>query len=186
MTKQRDDLLVWMDLETTGLLPAEDTIVEVSIVLTDAHLEVVAQLEKIVIHTERERFDRVPFVRNMHTVNGLIEESVASTVTLAEAERMALDFLKQYVVKQSSPLCGSSVYFDRMFLKKHMLELDEYFHHRLIDVSAIKELTKRWYPSVYGFVQDMKVKKAHRAHDDILESIKELRVYKDTFFKIAQ
>ncbi len=182
---QRDDLLVWIDLETTGLKPELDPIVEIVVVITDYQLNVVATLDSIIIHAEREKFARVPFVLDMHTRSGLVEQSVASTVSMAEAEARVIGFLQEHVVKQSSPLCGSSIYMDRMFLRAHMPLIDEYLHYRLIDVSTIKELTRRWYPHVYGYIQQMKVTKAHRAHDDILDSIKELKVYKDTFFHSA-
>lgn len=181
---QRNDLLVWMDLEMTGLNPHTDSIIEAAVILTDSELNVVAEGPDLVIHAPEEAFDTCePIVTDMLTANGLIERSPQSDLSETEAEEELLRFLVTHIEEKSSPLCGSSIYMDRMFLNHRMKRLDTYLHHRLLDVSSIKEAVKRWHPEPYEAFKATRPGKQHRAKDDILQSIEELRFYKKTFFE---
>lgn len=178
----RDDLLVWMDLEMTSLVDVtKDSIIEIAVVLTDKELEVVAQGPDIVIHAEPSAFEMIPQnVLEIHKASGLMDASVSSSVTEKEAEEQVLAFLKEYVVVGSSPLCGNSIHMDRMFLYTRMPNINSFLHYRNIDVSTLKELGKRWAPESFG-----KYTKSgtHRAHDDIMESIGELKFWRSEVFK---
>lgn len=177
---QRNDLLVWMDLEMTSLLDATvDSILEIAVVLTDNDLNIVAEGPDIVIHADPEAFDRVPAeVLSLHERSGVRQASIGSSVSEAEAEREVLSFLKEHISEKSSPLCGNSIWVDRHFLRVRMPSIHEYLDYRVIDVSTIKELAKRWNRD--AFSKYSKVKK-HRAKDDILQSIEELRFWKKEF-----
>lgn len=179
---QREDLLVWMDLEMTSLMDVrKDSIIEIAAVLTDKELEVVAEGPDLVIHAERETFDAIPQnVREIHEKSGIIEEVVQSTVTEADAEKQVLAFLREYVAPQSSPLCGNSIHMDRMFLYTRMPSVHSFLHYRNIDVSTIKELAKRWAPVSFS---RYKKEGTHRAKDDILQSIDELKFWRKEVFK---
>jgi oligoribonuclease len=175
--------LVWMDLEMTGLDPERDTIIEMATLVTDAELNVVAEGPELVIHQAAAMFDRMDdWNREHHTKSGLWAKVVASDITLAEAERQTLEFVAKHVGPRESPLCGNSVWQDRRFLVKYMRSLEAYLHYRLVDVSSVKELATRWYPGT----KFTKKKGAHRALDDIRESIDELRFYREAFFKSPQ
>jgi oligoribonuclease len=176
------DRLVWIDCEMTGLDLRRDALIEVAVLVTDADLTLLDDGLDIVIHTSDDVLETmVPFVRDMHQSSGLTEQVRASTVTLGEAETAVLDYIKKHVPEpKSSPLCGNSIATDRGFLARDMPELDEYLHYRMIDVSSIKELAKRWYPRVY---QSQPAKGlAHRALADIKESVQELAYYRSTLF----
>jgi oligoribonuclease len=166
----------------TGLDLGRDALIEVAALVTDSDLNILGEGVDVVIHTDDARLDgMVDVVRDMHAKSGLTEEVRRSTVTVAEAERMVLDYIRQYVPDpRSAPLCGNSIATDRGFLTRDMPELDEYLHYRMVDVSSIKELTRRWYPRVY-FGQPQKGL-AHRALADIQESIRELEYYRRTVF----
>ncbi len=181
----RNDLLVWMDLEMTSIHDArKDQIIEIAVVLTDADLNVVAEGPDIVIHTDREQFDAIePHVKELHTTSGMLEASVASTRTLKEAEDEVLAFLQAHVTEKSAPLCGNSIHADRHFLKIQMPRVDQHLFYRCIDVSALKELSKRWMPDVYAEAERRKEHKVHRAKDDVIKSIEELRWYRESIFK---
>lgn len=181
---QRNDLLVWMDLEMTSLTDARvDKIVEIAVVLTDSSLEVVAEGPSIVIHAEDELFDRInEEYKQARDESGIRADSVASSVNTEEAEEAVLSFLREHVTPQSSPLCGNSIHMDRHFLRLQMPKLDAYLHYRCIDVSTIKELAKRWDPDLYETAAKQKLVQTHRAKDDILQSIDELRLYRDQLF----
>ena len=176
-------MLVWMDLEMTGLEPSKHTIVEIATLVTDDDLEVVAEGPDLVIHQPEEALaDMDPVVVEMHTKSGLLDAIRASTVTLEEAGRLTLEFIKTHVPEpRRVPLCGNSIGMDRRFLALHLPEIEEYLHYRSIDVSTIKELARRWYHHAYNHAP----KKAggHRALDDIRESVAELRYYRETVFK---
>ncbi len=178
------DRLVWIDCEMTGLDPAFDEIVEIACIVTDAELNELDEGITLVVKPGDESFAGMDdFVVNMHTVSGLIEE-IPEGISLADAERRVPDYVKVHVPEaRKAPLAGSSVYVDRGFLSRYMPELDSHLHYRLVDVSSIKELTRRWYPRVY-FASPEK-KGNHRALGDIRDSISELRYYRDAVF-VAQ
>ncbi len=173
---------MWVDCEMTGLDLGRDALIEVAALVTDSDLNVLGEGVDLVIHTDNPALDdMVEIVREMHTKSGLTDEVRASTVTLAEAEDRVLDYIAQHVPDpRSAPLCGNSIATDRGFLARDMPRLDAYLHYRMVDVSSIKELCRRWYPRVY-FGQPAKGL-THRALADILESIRELRYYREAIF----
>ena len=180
--ENKDDRLVWIDCEMTGLELSRDALIEIAVLVTDGDLNVLDEGLDIVIHCPDELLDEmVPFVQQMHETSGLTELVRASTVTLADAERQVIDYIKQFVPEpRTAPLCGNSIATDRGFIIRDMPDLDAYLHYRMIDVSSIKELTRRWYRRVY-YGQPAKGL-AHRALADILESVQELRYYRATVF----
>lgn len=181
---QRNDLLVWMDLEMTSLVDAHiDQIIEVAVVLTDSNLNVVAEGPDIVMHADSKLFEHIPeSARSLHEKNGLLPLVAASTVSLKEAEDQVLAFLEEYVAPQSAPLCGNSIHMDRHFLRLQMPRVESYLFYRCIDVSTIKELARRWQPKLYEESQHRKGEGRHRAKDDIIASIKELAFYRGALF----
>jgi len=176
------DLLVWIDCEMTGLDLGKDKLIEVAALVTDGDLRVLGEGVDLVIHADDAALESMPdVVRDMHAKSGLTEEVRRSTVTMAEAEEAVLAYVKKFVTNpRSAPLCGNSIATDRGFLARDMPALDSYLHYRMIDVSSIKELARRWYPRVY-FGQPAKGL-AHRALADIRESIRELEYYRRTIF----
>ncbi|MGX7679115.1 oligoribonuclease [Jatrophihabitans sp. DSM 45814] len=178
----REDKLVWIDCEMTGLELSRDALIEIAVLVTDAELKVLGDGLDIVIGCADDVLDTmVPFVRQMHETSGLTEQVRTSKITLGEAEKQVLDYIKQYVPEAgTAPLCGNSIATDRGFISRDMPNLDGYLHYRMIDVSSIKELARRWYPRVY-FGQPPKGL-AHRALADIHESVQELRYYRNTLF----
>ena len=178
MSSVRSDLLCWIDLEMTGLDPQKNTIIEIATLLTDAQLNMVAEGPQIIIHTTDAHLSKmIPIVRGMHKKSGLTEEVRRSQVNLADAERETLAFLKEHAKKISMPLCGNSIWCDRMFLKIQMPQLDEFLHYRCIDVSSFKECATRW--KVQSISGGPRKGDRHRALDDIKESIAELKHYRD-------
>jgi oligoribonuclease len=175
------DRLVWIDCEMTGLDLARDALVEIACVVTDGQLNVVDDGIDVIIKPPAEALDHMPeVVREMHTSSGLLAE-LPSGVTLAEAQDAVLDYVRQHVREPKKvPLCGNSIATDRSFLARDMPELDEFLHYRIVDVSSIKELARRWYPRAY-FASPPK-HGGHRALADILESIRELRYYREAVF----
>ncbi|MEU0154709.1 oligoribonuclease [Micromonospora fulviviridis] len=176
------DLLVWIDCEMTGLDLGRDALIEVAALVTDPDLNVLGEGVDVVIHADEAALEAMPeIVRTMHAKSGLTEEVRRSTVTLAEAEDMVLDYVASHVKDpRTAPLCGNSIATDRGFIARDMPRLDAHLHYRMIDVSSIKELCRRWYPRVY-FGQPQKGL-AHRALADIRESIRELEYYRRTVF----
>ncbi|MGN9890405.1 oligoribonuclease [Micromonospora sp. L31] len=176
------DLLVWIDCEMTGLDLAGDALIEVAALVTDPDLNVLGEGVDVVIHADEAALAAMPeIVATMHGKSGLTEEVRRSTVTLAEAEDLVLDYVTSHVKDpRTAPLCGNSIATDRGFIARDMPRLDAHLHYRMIDVSSIKELTRRWYPRVY-FGQPQKGL-AHRALADIRESIRELEYYRRTIF----
>jgi oligoribonuclease len=172
-----------MDLEMTGLEPLRHVIVEIATLVTDDHLNIVAEGPDLVIHATPEQLAEMgPFVTEMHTKSGLLPAIISSTVTVAEAQAQTLEFLKQQIPESGSvPLCGNSIGTDRRFLQEYMPELEAYFHYRNVDVSTIKELARRWNPSVLEAMPEKET--THRALDDIRESIAELVHYRETLFR---
>lgn len=181
---QRNDLLVWMDLEMTSIVDAQvDRIIEIAIVLTDKDLNLVAEGPDLIIHADPKLFAAAPVsARELHEKNGLIPLVAASTLSLAQAEDQVLAFLQEYVEPNSAPLCGNSIHVDRHFLRLQMPRLEHYLFYRCIDVSTVKELARRWLPALYQESQDRKGDSAHRAKDDILASIRELAFYRGALF----
>jgi oligoribonuclease len=173
------DNLVWIDCEMTGLNPETDCLVEVAVVITNSELEILDEGLSLVIKPRPESWANMnDFVRNMHTESGLIND-VEDGLELADAEQLILDYVKRYVPEaRQAPLAGNTIGTDRMFLNRYMPALDQHLHYRNIDVSSIKELTRRWYPRAY--FQLPKKEGGHRALADILESITELRYYRNT------
>jgi oligoribonuclease len=182
LSSVRSDLLCWIDLEMTGLDPMKNTIVEIATLITDAHLEVVAEGPEIIIHATDEHLGRmIPIVRGMHEKSGLTGEVRRSSVNLADAERETLLFLKEHAKNKSLPLCGNSIWCDRMFLKIQMPDLDAYLHYRCIDVSSFKECATRW--NINAISGAPRKGDRHRAMGDIKESIAELKHYRDKWLK---
>ncbi|MGV0582082.1 oligoribonuclease [Mycolicibacterium elephantis] len=176
------DELVWIDCEMTGLDLATDRLIEIAVLVTDADLNVLGEGIDVVIHADEEALSSmIPVVTEMHTRSGLIDEVRASTIDLATAEEMVLDYIQTHVKQaKTAPLAGNSIATDRGFIARDMPKLDDFLHYRMIDVSSIKELCRRWYPRIY-FGQPEKGL-AHRALADIHESIRELRYYRRTAF----
>jgi oligoribonuclease len=171
-----------MDLEMTGLDPDRDQIIEIATLVTDADLTVIAEGPELVVRQDAALYATMDdWNKEHHTKSGLWAKVVKSEVSLGEAERRTLDFLKAWIGPRESPLCGNSVWQDRRFLYRHMPALEAYLHYRLVDVSTVKELAARWYPGV----KFIKPKGSHRALDDIRESIDELKYYRQALFKPA-
>ncbi|MFD4405495.1 oligoribonuclease [Nocardia sp. NPDC058499] len=177
-----DKLVVWMDCEMTGLDLVNDKLIEVAALVTDSELNVLGDGVDIVIHADDAALAAMPqVVADMHARSGLTEEVRKSSVTLAEAEQQVLDYIKQYAPTAGVvPLAGNSIATDRGFLARDMPLLDQHLHYRMIDVSSIKELCRRWYPRIY-FGQPEKGL-THRALADIRESLRELEYYRRTVF----
>ena len=172
--------MFWVDLEMTGLDPERCAIVEIASLITDGDLNVVAEGPALVIAQPEEVLAGMDdFVRQMHVRSGLLERIRSSTVTLADATDATLRFLREHVEPRSAPLCGNSVWKDREFLVRYMAPVVEHLHYRVVDVSTIKELVRRWYPADK---HAPKKREVHRAVDDIRESIEELRFYRTGVF----
>jgi oligoribonuclease len=170
-----------MDLEMTGLDPTSNLIVEIATIVTDDQLTVVAEGPDLVVNVGEAplaAMDEV--VSRMHSRSGLLEAIRASTLSLDEAGRLTLEFLRQHLEPGKVPLCGNSIGTDRRFLAAHLPELEDFFHYRSVDVSTIKELARRWYPAIVSAAPNKKG--GHRALDDIRESIEELRYYRSQLF----
>jgi oligoribonuclease len=178
-------MLVWIDLEMTGLEPERHVIVEIATIITDDHLNVIAEGPDLVIHATPEQLAQMgDFVTEMHTKSGLLTEIEAATVTVPEAEAATLAFLREHAVEEGTvPLCGNSIGTDRRFLQQYMPTLESFFHYRNVDVSTIKELARRWNPEVLSALPEKET--AHRALGDIRESIAELVHYRTALFQPA-
>lgn len=174
--------LVWVDCEMTGLDLTRDVMIEIAALVTDGDLNVLGDGVDLVIHAPDELLDgMLPVVAEMHANSGLTDEVRASSVTIEQAEAQVLDYIRTFAPQpRMAPLCGNSIGTDRGFITRDMPELDGFLHYRMIDVSSVKELARRWYPRVY-FGQPPKGL-AHRALADICESIRELAYYRQTLF----
>ena len=173
--------LVWMDLEMTGLDVETDTIIEIATLVTDDQLNEVAAGPTLAIQTPEQQLAGMDdWNRKHHGESGLLARVRESEVTLIEAEARTLAFLEQHVAAGASPLCGNSIWQDRRFLARHMPTLERYLHYRIIDVSTVKELARRWHPNAYNALSKQNT---HRALDDIRESIAELAHYRRTFLQ---
>ncbi|MDB5757411.1 MAG: oligoribonuclease [Burkholderia sp.] len=173
--------LVWVDMEMTGLDPDTDRIIEVAAVVTDANLNILAQGPVFAIHQPDEVLDRMDaWNKGTHGRSGLIDRVKASTITEADAEAALVDFLRHFVPPGKSPMCGNSICQDRRFMARGMKKLEAFFHYRNLDVSTLKELCRRWKPElISGFKKHQK----HTALADIIESIEELRYYREHFIR---
>ncbi len=176
---QHKDYLVWMDLEMTGLDPNVDTILEIATIITDGQLNIVAEGPNIVIHQPNSVLDVMgDWCKEHHGASGLSEKVRASTISMLDAEQQSLAFIKKYVPQGVSPLCGNSIHQDRRFLVPYMSTLEGYLHYRNIDVSTVKELARRWYPSIETPAKAGE----HLALADVRESIAELKFYREQIF----
>jgi oligoribonuclease len=176
-------MLVWMDLEMTGLDPGRHAIVEIATLVTDDGLEIVAEGPDLVIHQAPEALAQMDdVVRKMHTKSGLLPAIESSTVSLEDAGTTTLDFIKQHVTEpRTVPLAGNSIGMDRRFLAAYLPDIEQYLHYRSVDVSTVKELCRRWYPDVLAEAPEKAG--GHRALDDIRESVNELRYFRSTVFR---
>jgi oligoribonuclease len=172
--------LVWLDMEMTGLDYSTNFILEVAVVITDSNLNILDQSPSYAVfqpETELQKMDK--WNVSTHTKSGLVERVRTSTYDIGQVEKEILTLIKKYTNKGQSPLCGNTIYQDRKFIVKFMPKLEEFLHYRTIDVSTIKELSKRWYPEVYS---NFKKQNKHEALADILESINELKYYREKIF----
>lgn len=182
MIPAKNDRLVWMDLEMTGLDLSRHVIVEVAALVTDAELNILGEgVDLVVSATEDELTEMDDFVTNMHQTNGLLDEIRSSTVSLKDAEDAVLALIEEHCdPEHPAPLAGNSIATDRSFIREQMPRLDKALHYRMVDVSSIKELARRWFPRVYFNQPDKGM--AHRALADIVESIRELDFYRRAAF----
>ncbi len=180
MNKHPDNL-IWIDLEMTGLDPDNDRIIEIATIVTDAQLNILAEGPVLAVHQSEEALAKMDeWNQRTHGGSGLLQRVRDSTIDEAQAVAQTLDFLRQYLEKRKSPMCGNSICQDRRFLARYMPELEAFFHYRNLDVSTLKELARRWRPDIYsGF----KKKSVHLALDDIRESIDELKYYREQMLK---
>ncbi len=179
---QDPDNLIWIDLEMTGLDPAHDRIIEIATIVTDSNLNILAEGPVVAVHQDEVTLSAMDeWNTRQHHGSGLVERVRRSTCDEKEAERQTLAFLRQYVPPGKSPMCGNSICQDRRFLVRWMPDLEQFFHYRHLDVSTLKELARRWAPTVYaGLHKDS----SHLALDDIRDSIEELKYYRAHFIKV--
>ena len=174
--------LIWIDCEMTGLVPEKNLILEIATIITDGDLKILAEGPNIAINYPEESLKNMEkWSLENHMASGLLDRSRNSPYTCSMAEQETLEFIKKYCEKGRSPLCGNSVWQDRIFLRIHMPRLEAFLHYRNIDVSSIKELVKRWYPALPPYQKQ----KTHLALNDIKESINELRYYRDHVFRAS-
>ena len=179
---QNQNYLIWLDMEMTGLVPETDHIIEVAMVITDNELNTVAESPSLVVHQSDSVLDAMDnWNKSTHGKSGLIDRIKVSTLDEAQVEQQLLAFLTEHVPARTSPMCGNSICQDRRFMARWMPKLEDYFHYRNLDVSTLKELAKRWNPSV---AQGMKKHGKHEALADIYESIEEMKHYRDNFLKL--
>lgn len=178
--EQEKPHLIWLDLEMTGLDPNKYTIVEIATIITDSHLNILAEGPEIAIrHNQKTLKNMEKWSFDTHTKSGLLKRIKASTIGIEEAESQTLEFVRTYCSKNKSPLCGNSIGHDRRFLERYMTKFFDFLHYRNVDVSTVKELIKRWY--THGPTPPEKAGK-HLALHDIRESIEELKFYRDNYF----
>ncbi|MDP6869149.1 MAG: oligoribonuclease [Candidatus Poseidoniaceae archaeon] len=172
--------MVWIDLEMTGLDIEKESIIEIATIITDGDLNIIAEGPNLAITVDQELIDGMDeWNTKHHYSSGLVERINTEGVSLQEAIKQTCEFLNEYIEPGTTPLCGNSIHNDRTFLAKEMPQVLDLLHYRIVDVSTIKELCKRWYPNLPRYDK----KEAHRALDDIIESIEELRYYRECLFK---
>jgi oligoribonuclease len=177
-----DTHLVWLDMEMSGLEPEQERILEVALVVTDLHLNVLAEAPVYVIHQSDTVLDAMDaWNKGTHGKSGLIDKVKASLVSEQQAEIDLITFLKPWIPKGKIPLCGNTIHQDRRFMALYMPQLNDFFHYRNIDVSTLKELAKRWKPTVYS---QFKKQQAHTALADVYESIEEMKYYREHFLNL--
>ncbi len=182
MSQQDKQNLIWIDLEMTGLDPEKERIIEIATIVTDKDLNILAEGPVLAVHQPNELLQQMSeWCVKTHTANGLVERVKQSKLTERAAELQTLDFLKKWVPKGASPICGNSVPQDKRFLYRYMPELADYFHYRHLDVSTLKELASRWKPEM---LKKFTKKNSHLALDDIRESIEELKFYRTHFIRL--
>ncbi len=181
MSGEKEQRLVWIDLEMTGLHPEIDVILEIATIVTDNQLNILAKGPSLIIHQPEDKMSPMSdWVFNQHSKSGLLDAVRHSLISMHDAEQQTLTFLNQYCAPGIAPLCGNSVWQDRAFLRMHMPRIVDFLHYRMIDVTTVKELVKRWYP--HNPHTMFKKQDHHRALDDIQESIHELAFYRQHFF----
>lgn len=179
--KEEKNHMVWIDMEMTGLDPKKEGIIEIATLVTDSQLNIVAEGPNLVVHQPDRILKKMDaWNRKHHGRSGLTAAVKASKITVKKAEKLTLDFLKEFCAPKKAVLCGNSVHQDRRFIVQYMPRLDKFLHYRLVDVSSIKDLVKRWYPKNKEMP---KKNENHRALDDIRESVEELRFYRKHYFK---
>jgi oligoribonuclease len=180
ITQKNKCNLIWLDMEMTGLNANENVILELAVIITNSNLEIIATSQSYAIYQpdiELNKMDK--WNKSTHSKTGLINRVKKSSYNITEVENEILALVNQYTFKNTTPLCGNTIYQDRKFVAKYMPKFEEYLHYRNIDVSSIKELAKRWYPNIYnGFKKHNK----HEALADIIESINELKYYRENLF----
>lgn len=179
---QDQNALVWLDMEMTGLNPDSDRVIELAMVVTDSRLEIVAEAPVWVVHQPVEIMNGMDeWNRTTHGRSGLTQKVLASPLSECDVELAALEFLKEHVPARATPMCGNSICQDRRFMARHMPKLEDWFHYRNLDVSTLKELCRRWRPTL---AKQLKKHGRHEALADIYESIDELRFYRDNFLRL--
>lgn len=177
---EREERMVWIDLEMTGLDIEKESIIEIATIITDGELNILANGPNVAITVDESLIEGMDeWNTTHHFESGLVKRIREQGVNLSEAEEMTLDFLKKWVEPNTAPLCGNSVWNDRRFLEKEMPKVAQYLHYRMIDVSTVKELARRWYPDVDKYPK----KGAHLALDDIIESVEELDYFRNKVFR---
>ncbi|MBV2235350.1 MAG: oligoribonuclease [Sterolibacterium sp.] len=180
---QDQNALVWLDMEMTGLSPENDRIIEIAMVVTDSQLNIVAESPSWVVHQPDAVLDGMDdWNKGTHGRSGLIDKVRASTLDEAAVEALCLAFMKQHVPARTTPMCGNSICQDRRFMARYMPGLEDYFHYRNLDVSTLKELCKRWRPEL---AKGVTKNGQHTALADILESIEEMKYYREHFIRLA-
>jgi oligoribonuclease len=182
MAINKESNLIWIDLEMTGLSPDTDRIIEIATIVTDAHLNILAEGPVMAIHQKDIVLNGMDeWNTRQHGKSGLVERVRRSTIDEAEAEAKTIEFLSRFVDAKKSPMCGNSICQDRRFLYRTMPKLEEFFHYRNLDVSTVKELARRWRPEIMG---GLSKESSHQALNDIRDSITELRYYREYFFRL--
>ncbi|WP_434778406.1 oligoribonuclease [Neisseria sp. Ec49-e6-T10] len=180
---QDQNNLVWLDMEMTGLNPDTDKIIEVAMIITDKDLNILAQSPVYVVHQSDDILNNMDAWNTAtHTRTGLVEKVKASTYSENDVETALIEFMQQWVPERMAPMCGNTIHQDRRFMVRWMPKLEQYFHYRNIDVSTLKELAKRWKPEI---CKGISKKGAHQALDDIIESIEEMKYYREHFLNLS-